>query len=710
MIHTPSLRRRVVWLAIPAMVVVVLLTEVFLYISMRSRLLDNLDSLVDERARLVLTEASTHGPESLADRLRQLGIRAVVTAPDGAVYRADPPSPLLGTNLASPPQGASVITREVALPGGGTAVVYARRSGTDDALRRLLVYEGIGLIIATAVASVVLWRTTGVALDPLRRIAEAARRTSSGQRGVRLDPDDPRTHLGRLAAAHDDMVAALERAINDANDAKERSEQLRVKARKVIETATAAYVSVDADGTVTDWNATAERTFGWTAADIVGLHAAETLFPRDLGPSPLDQCRPGGGWAVEMPIESLARHRDGHDIAVEVTVWSMPDGDAPVFNAFLQDITERRKGEEARARLAAVVDAAQEAIFSNSVDGTILTWNRGAELLYGFRSAEAIGQSDTILVPADRVEEARTFSELVARGNPVPRQETVRRCKNGTEVDVALTISPIRSGEGMVVGASTIASDISEQRWMAQALNTMIDALQRALDDAKASEELSRRFLADAAHQLCTPIAGIRACAETLLRGTSPEQRDQLLADVVRETARASRLMHSLLRLAHLDRGEVLSISPTDLVALCRCEADRARRLAPDLDIAVHVVDLVPPVVPVDGKAVQEILANLLDNARRHAVTCVDVMIRQGAGDVEVGVTDDGLGVPADTVDRIFERFVSLDAKGGSGLGLPIARELARAHGGDLIYKGKVFVATFPLAGGDGTPQVARSA
>lgn len=714
MIRTPSLGRRLVWLGVAVVVLVVVAMEVFLFLSMRSSLLTNLEHVLDERARLVTAEAAGKEPAELADRLTELGIRATLVAPDGTVHRAEPPSPILGNNLAgSASQQGPVLTRDVPLPGGGTAVVFARRSGTDNALRKLLLYEGLGLVIATALAALLLRRTTGMALEPLRRIAESARRTSSGQRGVRLDPDQPQTHLGQLAVAYDEMVAALETAINEANESQARSERLHQRARKVIETATAAFVSVDVDGTITDWNPEAARTFGWPAEEAIGRRLADTVFPADLGPSPFEKLfqslRTGDG-VVEMPLESSARHRDGRVVPVEATIWPTPDAGKPVLNAFIQDVTKRREGEEAVARLAAIVDAAQEAIFSNAADGTIVTWNAGAELLYGFTPSEAIGQSDALLVPPDRVGEAKAFSAQVARGEPVARHETVRRCKNGTEVEVALTISPIRAPDGTVVGASTIARDISEQRWMAQTLNSMIDALQNALDEARASEELSRRFLADAAHQLRTPIAGIRACAETLLRGTTPEQRDRLLADVVRETARASRLMTSLLRLARLDRGELLAPEPADIVTLCRSETERARFLAPDLDITVHVLDPPPPQVPLDLQAVREIVANLLDNSRRHAATRVDLMVRENGGQVEVGVTDDGLGVPREAVDRIFERFVSLDGKGGSGLGLPIARELARAHGGDLVYRGRTFVLSLPLGAALDVDQVERTA
>ena len=713
--RTPSLRRRLVWLGVAAVVLVVTAIEVFLFFSMKSTLLDNLDQVLEDRARLVQAEATGKGPAELADRLTQLGIRATLTAPDGTVYRAEPPSPFFGNNLpGSVSQQGPVVTREVALPGGGKAVVFARRSGTDNALKKLLVFEALGLIIATAMATVLLRRTTRLALEPLRRIAESARLTSAGKRGVRLDPDQPQTHLGQLATAHDEMVAALEKAINDANEAQARSERSRERARQVIETSTAAFVSVQANGTIGDWNAEAERTFGWSRAEAVGARLADTIFPPDLDGNPFDDLPhvldPGDGRGVEMPIESSARRRDGRVFPVEVILWATPDEGTPVFNAFIQDVTKRREGEAAAARLAAIVDAAQEAIFSTSLDGTILTWNPGAELLYGFSPAEAIGQAGAVLVPPDRIGEARAFAEQVVRGEPVSRHETVRRCKNGTDVEVALTISPIRSQDGTVVGSSTIARDISEQRWMAATLNSMIGALETALDDARASEDLSRRFLADAAHQLRTPIAGIRACAETLLRGTTAEQRDRLLADVVRETARASRLMTSLLRLARLDRGEVLSARPSDIVALCESEAERARLLAPDLDISVHVLDAPPRGLRLDPGAVQEILANLLDNARRHAATRVDVMIRDTGGRVEVGVTDDGPGVPPTAVDRIFERFVSVDGRGGSGLGLPIARELARAHHGDLIYRGKVFVLDLPVDDYQRLEPVERSA
>lgn len=205
----------------------------------------------------------------------------------------------------------------------------------------------------------------------------------------------------------------------------------------------------------------------------------------------------------------------------------------------------------------------------------------------------------------------------------------------------------------------------------------------------------SKHFLADAAHQLRTPIARIQASTEALLGGSSPEEQDRLLADIARETARSARLVSAMLRIARLDEGEALNKAPTDVVALCCDEVDRAWTMSPTLDIVVSAGDLSGEPPRVDANAVREILANLLDNARRHAAHLVEVVVGSTGGTVEIRVVDDGPGLPDDLVERAFDRFASLDGKGGSGLGLSIARALACAHGGDLTYDAG-FVLTLP--------------
>lgn len=231
---------------------------------------------------------------------------------------------------------------------------------------------------------------------------------------------------------------------------------------------------------------------------------------------------------------------------------------------------------------------------------------------------------------------------------------------------------------------------------LAVAFDEMIETQEQALDQARAAEELSRTFLADASHQLRTPLAGIRASAELLLRGPSPEERDELLARIVRETARSGRLLNSLLRMARLDQGEPLHRRDTDVLEFVRAEAERARSMSPDLEVELHRVEPLPERVPVDGLAIIEALANLLDNARRHAAQRVDITVSADDDDVHIEISDDGPGVPAEDRERIFGRFVTVGPHGGSGLGLPVARGVAQAHGGDLVYVDGTFVLSLP--------------
>ena len=229
-------------------------------------------------------------------------------------------------------------------------------------------------------------------------------------------------------------------------------------------------------------------------------------------------------------------------------------------------------------------------------------------------------------------------------------------------------------------------------------LRATVVELEEALARVRAAQDTDRRFLADAAHQLRTPIAGIRACAEALLRGAEAEQADRLFANLVRESSRLTRLEADLRTLARLDDGERLRVRAVDLVGVCKDEISRVWSLAPQLDVVLRAPALRWPVA-VDDRAVREVLANLLDNARRHAHSRIDVVITPGQDGIDLRVADDGPGVAADMVESVFGRFVSLDGLGGSGLGLPIARDLARACGGDLGYRSGGFVLHLPLSG-----------
>lgn len=231
---------------------------------------------------------------------------------------------------------------------------------------------------------------------------------------------------------------------------------------------------------------------------------------------------------------------------------------------------------------------------------------------------------------------------------------------------------------------------------MAAAFDETFDALEAALEEARRAESASRSFLADAAHQLRTPMAGIRASAEELLRNPEGPDRERLLANLARESGRASRVVTALLRVARLERGEAMAEEPLDLVALAEEERERAEALAPHLTVALHGADQ-PCRLIGDRQALREAVGNLLDNARHFARTRIDLHLERSTGLVTLVIEDDGPGIPPDREERVFERFVSIDGE-GAGLGLPIARGIARSHGGDLVVSGSRFRMMLPTA------------
>ena len=252
----------------------------------------------------------------------------------------------------------------------------------------------------------------------------------------------------------------------------------------------------------------------------------------------------------------------------------------------------------------------------------------------------------------------------------------------------------------------------------AAAFDEMLDALDAAQDrseastrearaaaeEARRSEATTRRFLSDAAHELRTPLAGMQTLAETLVRDSDDDQetREELAIALVRETARASSLVTDMLDLARIEGGQELDREDVDLGLLATEAVDRLRLLDPDLDVAAEVT--VPVVRAVDAGKVRRILVNLLDNARRHvrAGGAVRVTVADGP---EIVVHNDGAVIAEADRERVFDRLVRLDEArardaGGAGLGLSIARALARAHGGDLVYRaapdGSDLVLTLP--------------
>jgi len=241
---------------------------------------------------------------------------------------------------------------------------------------------------------------------------------------------------------------------------------------------------------------------------------------------------------------------------------------------------------------------------------------------------------------------------------------------------------------------------------MATAFDRMVDALQEALDRSRTSEAATRQFLADASHELRTPIARLQATAETLLREQPARpDRDALEARLAGDAARLGRLVADLLDLARLDGAPAGNAADVDLRLVTRTALDESATVADR--VQVDMTSATTPSVRGDAHALTRVLRNLLDNAATAAPPGgrIRVTLEGTANEALVRVVDDGPGVPPAERERIFERFVRLDPSGGrpgAGLGLAIARAIARQHGGDLrcdsVERGASFTLVLPAA------------
>jgi PAS domain S-box-containing protein len=180
-----------------------------------------------------------------------------------------------------------------------------------------------------------------------------------------------------------------------------------------------------------------------------------------------------------QPFEKEYFGKDGIRVPVLIGAATFEEGGNQGV-AFVLDLTERKRTEQAAEHLASIVESSDDAIVSKDLDGIIRTWNRGAERLFGYKAAEVIGRPITILIPPDRLDEEPGILARIRRGEPVDHFETVRRHKDGSLIDISLTVSPTRDAKGAIVGASKIARDITERKRADEALRQSTEALRRS--------------------------------------------------------------------------------------------------------------------------------------------------------------------------------------------------------------------------------------
>ena len=237
--------------------------------------------------------------------------------------------------------------------------------------------------------------------------------------------------------------------------------------RVFLDSALDCIITMDATGRVREFNPASERVFGFTRAEAIGRELAELIIPprtRERHRQGLAHyLKTGEGPLLGKLIEIEALRRDGAEILVQLAITAIEVDGSPIFTAYLRDITERRRAQDANRRLAAIIESFGDAIISKDLDEVITSWNEEAERLFGYRADEIIGKPITTLVPSERHDEELGIIARLRRGERIVRYDTIGCRKDGTLIDISLAVSPIKDESGHVIGASRIARDITER-------------------------------------------------------------------------------------------------------------------------------------------------------------------------------------------------------------------------------------------------------
>lgn len=356
--------------------------------------------------------------------------------------------------------------------------------------------------------------------------------------------------------------------------------------------------------------------------------------------------------------------------------------------------------QRGKAYIENLVENAGDAIVSADVEDRILTWNRGAEVIFGYSKAEAVGKSLAILLPPGRLKELEDIRNKVQLAGVIRNLEVHRKRKDEAIIDVALAVSPINDKEGNVIGFLHLAKDITEKKRYEQRL--------RELDKMKSD------FVSNVSHELRTPLTAIKGSVDNMMDGLTGqlnEKQIRYLTRIKSNTDRLARLINDLLDLSRIEAGKI-DLEPTalPLVALTKEVAESLRPVAVEKLISLEVTASDTSVAAwADRDKITQVLMNLIGNAVKftppHGKVRVSVE-RNGAEWVQISVSDAGPGISSKEADKIFDRFYQIVPMGkqktkGTGLGLAISKALVEMHGGAIwveseVDRGSTFSFTLP--------------
>jgi PAS domain S-box-containing protein len=494
-------------------------------------------------------------------------------------------------------------------------------------------------------------------------------------------------------------VLGIATDITERHRAEEAVRASEVRYRRIVEMANQGIWIVDLDGQTTFANEKMAQMLACSVDELTGVSPLDFLDAqgRALFGEHLEMHRSGRSRQSEL----LFRAKDGSER------WTIVDS-SPVLDesgqqtgsfAAVIDVTERRIAQDA-LRVAAMVDSSDDAIIGKTLEGIVTSWNAGAHRLFGYTADEMIGRSISCLIPPGREDEEPEILRQLASGRVV-RSDTVRTRKDGREIDVSLTCSPVRDAAGILIGASKVVRDITERR-RAEV------ALARAKDAAEAANRELEAFSYSVAHDLRAPLRGMNGFAQLLLDTYSgkldPEAQDWL-QEILLNAKKMADLIDGLLALARVTRSD-LKAESADLSAIVRETAARLHSAEPDRAVDITVEDALR--ASVDLRLARALFANLLENAWKFTGKVPSARIEFGAIDKDGApvfyVRDNGAGFDMAFAKKLFAPFQRLHTAHefpGTGIGLATVQRIVLRHGGrvwaeGVVNGGATFYFTFP--------------
>jgi PAS domain S-box-containing protein len=408
----------------------------------------------------------------------------------------------------------------------------------------------------------------------------------------------------------------------------------------------------------------------------------------------------GGVWRGEI----RNRAKDGSIYWVDSTIvgFAGADGKLDKYVAIRVDITERKRAEEVRERLAAVVESSDDAIIGKTMDGTITSWNRGAEKVFGYSSSEAVGKPIQMLVPPERANEEPDILARIGRGESVDHFETVRVRKDGKGIEVSVTISPIRDSSGAIVGVSKVAHDISERKRAEQRLADKVEELARSNRDLE-------QFAYAASHDLQEPLRMVASYTQLLAErygGKLDENADKFLGYAREGALRMQVLIRDLLTFSRVVQAGVPRKNVDCDVALEEALQSLTAAIEESGAVVTHTA---LPNIWADQTQIAQVFQNLIGNAIKFhngAPPQCAVSAEKSGCNWLFSVSDKGIGIAPEYAENIFVVFQRLHARSeypGNGIGLAICKKIVEHYGGTIwveskVGQGSTFKFTLPAA------------